>query len=334
MNARTCWIFALWMLAGWAVAAEGGLAKTPGAAPAAGAASAPAPAGQAAKVREAAVPGLFYPADPKQLAKTVDALLAAKAPQVQGEIRAMICPHAGYDYSGITAGMAYGLLRGRKVRTAIILAPSHTAAFTGASIPDAAAYRTPLGLVRLSPKAAVLAKQPPFVRQPKCRVMRPGWWRVSPKAAPPDGQDTPHTWEHSLEVQLPFLQRALKDIELVPVVFGQVDPAAAGEALLKHLDDKTVVIASSDLSHYHPYDVARSLDAWCRKAVREMDLGTMAQQEACGRGPILAVMHLAKAKGWKPVEVDYRTSGDAPKGDKSAVVGYMSVVFVDKAAKP
>ena len=298
------------------------------------AATQPTSRAAAPTVRQAAVAGLFYPADPGKLKKQVDALLASKAPAVGGPIRAMICPHAGYRFSGLTAAMAYRQLKGKDVRTVVVLAPSHTAAFRGASIPNATQYATPRGSVRVSPLAARLAGQAPFVRKATCRVTRPGWWRIGPKKAPPPGKDTPHTWEHSLEVQLPFLQRVAKGFELVPVVYGQVDAAAAAERLARHLDDRTVVVASSDLSHYHSYDVARSLDAGCRKAVRELDVRAMARQEACGKGPILTVLHLAKRNGWKPVEIDYRTSGDIPGGDKSRVVGYMSFVFVEKAPRP
>lgn len=265
------------------------------------------------KVREPAVAGRFYPGDKAKLAKMIDGFLA----QVRGEevpkLRALISPHAGYIYSGPTAAYAYKQLIGKDIRTAIVLAPSHTARFQGASIPDADAYRTPLGLVEISRVADELAKAKPFVRAPKCRL-RGG------------RQGTPHTVEHSLEVQLPFLQKVLKKFQLVPVVFGQVDPKAVAEKLADRLDEKTILIASSDLSHYKPYEAAIRTDRRCIDAIRALNAKGIQPEHACGRGPILTLMHLAKAKGWKVRLLDYRNSGDTA-GDKSGVVGYAAIAF-------
>jgi len=284
-------------------------------------------------VREPAVAGLWYPKVPQELARTANSLLSATVAGVGGKVRGMIVPHAGWRFCGITAAVAYKQLMGQDVRTAIILAPSHTASFPGASIPNVEAYRTPLGFIKLAPKAAELARLRPFTAPPKLAARRPVWWRQASKLAPPEGQDTPHTWEHSLETQLPFLQWVLGSFQLVPAVYGgSVDPAKAADMLSRFLDDGTVVIASSDLSHYHPYDMAKSLDAWCLKAVREMDIKAMSRQEACGKGPILTLMHLAKERGWKPRVLDYRNSGDIPSGNKDRVVGYMAAVFVEEGA--
>jgi len=267
------------------------------------------------RVREPAVAGRFYPGDKAKLAKMIDGFLA----QVKGEkiprLRALICPHAGYVYSGPTAAYAYKQLAGADIRTVIVLAPSHTARFEGASLPSADAYRTPLGLVEVSPLADKLAALKPFVRSPQCRV-RGG--RTA----------TPHTLEHSLEVQLPFLQKVLapKTFQLVPVVYGQVDPKAVADRLADRLDERTLLIASSDLSHYRPYAAAMRLDRKCIDAIRSLDTSAIQPEQACGRGPILTVMHLAKAKGWKVRLLDYRNSGDTA-GDKSAVVGYAAIAF-------
>ncbi len=287
------------------------------------------------KVLAPAVAGLFYPAHPEELAKRVDQLLAdPKAPQAvqipaDQKIRGLICPHAGYEYSGPVAAAAYRQLQGRQIRTVIVMAPSHTAHFQGASIPDVEAYRTPLGFVRLSAKADQLRHQPPFSTKSKAKVVRPAFWRQSPKELPPFGQEDEHTFEHSLEVQLPFLQRVLKDFQLIPILLGEVDPKQVADALDKHLDAETLVVASSDLSHYHPYETAVDLDRTCLEAVRRMDLDWAAHQEACGIGPILALMHLAKKRGWTPKVLDYRNSGDTT-GDRSrGVVGYAAVAFVD-----
>ena len=299
--------------------------------PAAKAGAPEAPPGQApkreiARVREPAVAGMFYEKHPETLQRLVDGLLQQSRTYELGRLKALVCPHAGYNFSGITAAIGYKQAVGRGFRTAVVLAPTHYAHFSGASIPDVDAYRTPLGLIPLSPKAAELAKVRPFVTNPSCRVMRPDWWRHSPKKPPADGRDTPHTWEHSLEVQLPFCQRALGDFELIPAVLGEVDPRAAAAALQKFLDDKTVVVASSDLSHFYPYETACRLDAACVKAICNLDVEAMKTQEACGKRPILTVMYLALMNGWKTRLLDCRNSGDT-SGDKARVVGYAAVAF-------
>ncbi len=291
------------------------------------------------KVLEPAVAGLFYPAHPEDLAKRVDQLLAdPKAPQAveipaDQKLRGLICPHAGYEYSGPVAAVGYRQLRGRDIRTVVVMAPSHTAQFQGASIPDVEAYRTPLGFVPLSPKAAQLRQQPPFSTKTKAKVVRPLFWRQSPKQLPPFGQEDEHTFEHSLEVHLPFLQRVLKQFQLIPIVFGQVDPKQVADALEKYLDDRTLVVASSDLSHYHPYETAVDLDRTCLEAIRRMDLEWAADQEACGIGPILALMHLAKKRQWTPKVLDYRNSGDTTGERFRGVVGYAAVAFIEGQAE-
>jgi hypothetical protein len=277
-------------------------------------------------VREAAVAGLFYPKDAAALGKLIEALLANVKEGPIENLRGLICPHAGYEFSGQTAAVSYKLLVGRDVKTAVVLAPSHYCLFEGAFLPRTDAYRTPLGLVPLSPKADELAKVSPFTSTPQCRVERPGWWRQSPMTAPADGQDLPDTWEHAVEVQVPFLQRVLKDFTLVPVIYGNVDPAEVAKAIEPVLDDKTIVIASSDLSHFYPYDEARKLDDRCLTAVCTLDIERMKDQEACGKAPIQTLMHLAKSKGWRARFLDYRNSGDTA-GDKNRVVGYGAIAF-------
>ena len=288
-----------------------------------------APAVRGPVVRKPAVAGTFYPGDKEALADEVDSLLAGAKSADLPNLRALVCPHAGYRYSGATAAAAYKQLRGRDVRTVIILAPSHFAMFNGISVPDVDAYETPLGQVSLSPEAKRLAWREPFVTNPPCRVQRAPW--ASDAAGPPDGKPTPHTWEHSLEVQLPFLQRVLGEFTLLPAVFGQADPAIAARVLAGVMTDKMVLIASSDLSHYKPYEEARLMDRKCIQAMLDLDIGKMGAQSACGKGPILTVMHLARLKGWKTRLLDYRNSGDTA-GDKRAVVGYSAVAFygVDK----
>ena len=175
------------------------------------------PAGQATsaertqRVRAPAVAGLFYPGDAAVLSKTIDSLLASAPERYIPRLKALVCPHAGYEFSGQTAAIAYKLLAGRDVQTVIVMGPSHYAWFTNACIPNADAYKTPLGLVPISEKAKSLVAVAPFVLETQCPVQRPSWWRQAPKPAPEAGQDTPETWEHSVEVQVPFLQKALKN---------------------------------------------------------------------------------------------------------------------------
>lgn len=282
------------------------------------------------KVRGPAVAGLFYPKHETDLAEQIDELLDEVQPEPIENLRGLVCPHAGYDFSGKTAAFGYKLLKGRDIRTAIVLGSSHRAAFNGASIPEVEAYQTPLGMVRLSPKAAEIAKLEPFVVNPKCRVQRPSWWRVAPKELPPFGQDTPHSWEHSVEVHLPFLQRTLNGFALVPIVFGQdADPQAAAGSLEKYLDGRTILVASSDLSHYLPDATAKRMDRTCIEAICTLKTASLKRQEACGKGPILTLMHLALRKGWKTKLLDYRTSGDVTGDLSRGVVGYAAIAFYD-----
>jgi hypothetical protein len=286
------------------------------------------PAGAASfqRARMPAVAGLFYPGDAAALSKAIDRLLANAPERHIPRLRALICPHAGYEYSGPTAAIGYKLLVGRDVKTVVVMGASHYALFQGASIPNADAYRTPLGLVPISEKAKALAATPPFVLEPQCMVQRPGWWRQAPKPAPEAGRDTLETWEHSVEVQVPFLQKVLKNFHLLPVVTGEADASQVARALASRIDDQTIVVASTDLSHFHSYQTAKGLDDRCVKAICDLDIEALAAQEACGKVPILTLLHLARQKGWKAQLLDYRNSGDVT-GEKDRVVGYTAVAF-------
>jgi AmmeMemoRadiSam system protein B/AmmeMemoRadiSam system protein A len=277
-----------------------------------------------AKVREPAVAGIFYPKDPAELSQTIQDCLAAARVQPVGDLKALICPHAGYEFSGPVAAYAYKLLAGRSFDTVVVMGPSHYAYLHGASLPDAGLYRTPLGDVPISGKAGRLALSSPYSIEPACIVQRPDWWTQSSRLPPT--VETADTWEHSVEVEIPFLQRTLGRFELVPIVFGDVDTAQAAKALAPIVDDRTLIVASSDLSHYFPYEVARELDRSCVDAICRLDIKAMQSQQACGRIPILVLMHLAKERGWKARLLDCRNSGDTG-GDKSRVVGYAAIAF-------
>ncbi len=257
------------------------------------------------RVRPPAVAGRFYPADPQALTRAIDAHLAAVPAAPITGLRALVAPHAGYSFSGPTAAFAYEQLRDRQIDTVYVLAPSHHTAFAGVSILDVDAYRTPLGLCRLAPVAADLRL-------------------VSPFTSVADA----HASEHSLEVQLPFLQRVVGEFDLVPLVYGKVDPRAVSEVLAPRLDPHSIVVASTDLSHYHPDATARELDQSLVSAIERLDVAAVAGGEACGKLPVLTIIHLARQLGWKAKVLDYRNSGDTA-GTRDRVVGYAAIAFYE-----
>jgi AmmeMemoRadiSam system protein A len=174
------------------------------------------------------------------------------------------------------------------------------------SIPDAVAYRTPLGDVPLADLASRLRKSLSIESVPRA-----------------------HKQEHALEVQLPFLQVALKDFNIVPILTNRADPQALASAISPFVGEDTLVVASSDLSHYYSYDTAKSLDAICTKAVTGANFSDMALCQACGKQAVLTLMHLAELKDWRSMLIDYKNSGDTA-GDKRRVVGYASIAYVDR----
>ena len=296
-----------------------------------------APATEAAspaiKVREPAVAGLFYPRDKAELSRAIDTFLAAaKDEPLGGELKALVCPHAGYAYSGPVAAYGYRLLVGREYETVVVLAPSHYAALRAASVTAADVFRTPLGDVPISVKARSLAKLSPFALEPKAFVRRPEWWQQASCPAPELGDDTADTWEHSDEVQVPFLQKTLKNFKLLPVVCGDIDPEKAAAALVQILDDRTLIVASSDLSHYDTYANAQKRDRRTVEAICALEPEQIAPDDACGAIPIQTLIYVAKQKGWKTRLLDYRNSGDT-SGDKAhGVVGYAAIAFYAPSA--
>ncbi|MBN2196930.1 MAG: AmmeMemoRadiSam system protein B [Polyangiaceae bacterium] len=263
-----------------------------------------ATAGISGAIREPAVADRFYRGDSAALAADVDRYLGQAKERALPELRALIVPHAGYVFSGPVAGEGFRQLRGRAYETVFVLAPSHHAAFRGVSVGDYSAYRTPLGLVRVAALARALPGVDPFTWVPDAELQ-----------------------EHALEVQLPFLQRTLADFALVPLLFGAVDPARVARALAPRLDRDTLVVASSDLSHYHPYDEAVALDRATLDGIVALDVDRVGEESACGRLPIMTVIHLARQLGWRAELLDYRNSGDT-SGNRLRVVGYGAVAFV------
>jgi AmmeMemoRadiSam system protein B/AmmeMemoRadiSam system protein A len=279
------------------------------------------------QVRPAAVAGTFYPADRSELEKTVDGLLAgAQVAPVQGQLWAIISPHAGYPYSGAVAAQAYALVKGQRYRRVVVISPSHYESFGFASIYDGDAYATPLGQVAVDKSfAAKLAGASPLLK-------------LSSRGHTSSG-DRP---EHALEVQLPFLQRALGDFQLVPIVMGEQSyevSRALGVALAKFISvPDTLIVASSDLSHFHKYEEATALDRKPLRAVQAWDYFSLSRNlaagvwEACGGGPIVAAMIAAERLGaTEAALLKYANTGDVT-GDHSRVVGYAAAALIQPTA--
>jgi len=290
------------------------------------------------KVRQPGVAGSFYPADPKELTKMVDGFLAqVTEPALKGPLVALVSPHAGYPFSGPVAAYSYALLRGRKFARVVVIAPSHYEAFPFNSIYDGDAYATPLGQVPVDKAfAAKLVAMSPLIK-----FSGQGHGEVQ-------GQ-----WEHALEDELPFLQRVLGEFKLVPVVMGEQDygtSRALGVSLAKLIEKEghaggaadggfnTLIVASSDMSHYHPYDEAETIDHKTLKAIEEWDYFNMSGNfeqrvwEACGGGGIVAAMIAAERLGAnRAIILKYANSGDVTP-EKSRVVGYGAEAFVQEAA--
>jgi AmmeMemoRadiSam system protein B/AmmeMemoRadiSam system protein A len=290
------------------------------------------------KVRPAAVAGAFYPADPQELSKMIDDMLAkATPPPVDGTIIAAVAPHAGYPYSGPVAAWTYAAIGaqvkvGHKYSRVVLIAPTHYVGFDFTSVYDGDAYTTPLGKVPVDKEfARRLAKMSSTIQ-------------LSDKGH----QATADAPEHSVEVELPWLQKILGNFELVPIVMGDTSyesSRALGVALAKMLrnDHDTLVLASSDLSHYHSYADAETIDHKTLHALEAYDYYSMSRNfqyrgpsepgiwEACGGAPIVATMIYAERMGANKAEVlKYANSGDIT-GDKSRVVGYSADLFVKSA---
>ncbi|MGH8187679.1 MAG: AmmeMemoRadiSam system protein B [Steroidobacteraceae bacterium] len=253
--------------------------------------------------RPPAVAGLFYPEDPQELREVVSAHLrrAASATSAAAPPKALIVPHAGYVYSGSIAAAAYARVAARRtaIRRIVLIGPSHRVYLRGMAVPGAQTFRTPLGSVPIDAdlKAALLRRDDVTEA------------------------DAPHALEHSLEVQLPFLQLLFDDFTLLPLVLGSASPQQVGSALEQAWgDEATLVLVSSDLSHYHEYEIAAQIDAATSAKIlrREPDL---VGDQACGAVGINGLLHLARSRGLGIEEVARCNSGDTA-GDKSRVVGY------------
>ena len=267
-------------------------------------------------MRRAAVAGTWYPADPETLAREVDSYLSAAGRVPTTDQAAVIAPHAGLRYSGPVAAYAYAALRHAMTDIALLVGPSHYVGFEGVAIYEHGAFETPFGPVEIDDECAA--------------ALIDASRRITPYPAA-------HAREHSLEMQLPFLLRVLPNVKIVPLIMGYQSRETAfelGDALASvAASRRAVLVASTDLSHYHPADVAAKLDGRVIDHVSRLDPdGLMAALEAfpghaCGGGPTVAVMRAARALGATRAHVlKYADSGDV-SGDKDAVVGYLAAAI-------
>ncbi len=275
-------------------------------------------------IRPSILAGTWYPANPDRLQKMILGFLTnTSVPRINGRLRAIIVPHAGYKYSGQVAAYAYRLLYTHRFKRIIMVGPSHRIPFPGVSVNLQKGYETPLGIVRVDVKVAreILNSDPNihFYRDV-------------------------HAVEHSLEIQLPFLQTVIKDFSIVPILMGSQDINTCrmlSSTLARVLPslNSTLLLASSDLSHYHPYMDAKKLDACFIKLVSEMnpqalyDALRAGKCEACGGGPVISVMLTSLALGQcRALVLKAANSGDIT-GEKDRVVGYMAAALVTSSDK-
>ncbi len=259
-----------------------------------------------AKVRNPAVAGMFYPNNARELrAMLTQYLDSARA--IGSVPKAMIVPHAGYIYSGPIAASAYARLkpaRGQITRV-VLLGPSHRVGFNGMALSSADYFVTPLGQIAVDRDA--IQKILSFS---SVQVL-----------------DQAHAQEHSLEVHLPFLQETLGEFKLIPLVVGDATPEQVAQVLEALWGGpETLIVISSDLSHYHDYQTARKLDSATSKAIEQLRIEDIDYDHACGRNPVNGLLYLARRHGLEATTIDLRNSGDTA-GSQDRVVGYGAYVF-------
>ncbi len=262
-------------------------------------------------VRSPAVAGSFYPGNSRELADTVDRMLAQAATDDPAP-KVIVAPHAGFVYSGPVAASVYQRLRNRRteITRVVLLGPSHRVGFRGIAATSASAYETPLGRIPIAAEA------------------------VSSVIGMADTGflDEAHAREHSLEVHLPFLQRTLGQFELVPLVVGDAAPSAVAQVLEALWGGpETLIVISSDLSHYHDYPTAQRLDDKTSRKIISLS-STLSSEEACGCRPLNGLLRVASDRGLAVEQVDVRNSGDTA-GPRDRVVGYGAYV-INEAMPP
>ncbi len=262
-------------------------------------------------VRPPAVAGTFYPRDAATLARTVrDLLGGVTSPGVPRAPAALVVPHAGYVYSGPVAATAYRSLvpYARRYQRVALFGPAHFVPFRGLALPSSSAFATPLGEVPVDAEGRQRLSTLPYVR-------------IS---------DEPHEPEHSLEVQLPFLQVVLPGRPVLPVACGDAEPEEVAEAMERALEgDGALLLVSTDLSHYFDWATARRLDEETARAVESLRPDALGPVSTCGRVPLRGLLIWAAARNLEPVRLDLRNSGDTA-GDPARVVGYGAWAFLPR----
>jgi AmmeMemoRadiSam system protein B len=257
-------------------------------------------------IRQPAVAGTFYPAHPAILQKMLNTYLSA-VKSTSKVPKAMIVPHAGYIYSGQIAASAYARLKlgADNINRVVLLGPSHRVGFKGLAVSHAEVFNTPLGGIPLDTTAIQNLLALPFVVY----------------------MDEAHHLEHSLEVQLPFLQTVLKNFKLIPIVAGEATAEQVAQVLDLFYDDpQTLIVISSDLSHYHDYATAQRLDSETNHKIENLQYQQLDCESACGRVAVRGLMALAQKKSLSIKNIDLRNSGDTA-GDKNRVVGYGAYII-------
>jgi len=263
------------------------------------------------RIRPTAVAGMFYPADPSTLKDAVSQYLAharITASQHPLRPRAIIVPHAGYIYSGPVAASAYSYLEQIKddINTVILIGPSHRVPLLGLATSSADYFATPLGNIPIDRDVTQKINQLPYVNE----------------------LDQAHSMEHSLEVHLPFLQMTLNQFKLVPIVAGDASPDEVKQVITMTCDnDETLLVISSDLSHYHDYQTAKRMDGDTCNAIEALDIARLDSRHACGFVPVRGLLAYAREHKLTAKTVDCRNSGDTA-GPRDEVVGYGSYVFI------
>lgn len=258
-------------------------------------------------IRTPAVAGLFYPADTAELHAQVQHFLVEAEPPADSPPKAIIAPHAGYIYSGPVAASAYRRLQAARgaISRVLLLGPSHRVGFRGLAASAMTAFETPLGSVPVDQEAIAEARRSPDV----------------------DFLEQAHAREHSLEVHLPFLQEVLGDFKLMPLVVGEARPSQVGQVLETLWGGpETLIVISSDLSHYLDYQNARDMDQATSKAIETLRFEDIGYEQACGRNPVNGLLWVARRKNLQVETLDLRNSGDTA-GSRDQVVGYGAYAF-------
>lgn len=253
------------------------------------------------KVRPAAVAGLFYPDNPEELRGMIEEYLAQAGDDIPAP-KAIIAPHAGFIYSGPVAARAYATLKTVRhtIKKVILMGPAHRVYLRGLALPSATFFQTPLGDITIDEELVQKIRSLPQVMV----------------------KDVAHAEEHSLEVHLPFLQTVLDNFTLLPLVVGDVSPEEVSEVLDQVWGgDETLIVISSDLSHYHDYASARRIDAVTSAAIQHLELEKIGPHQACGCMPMSGLLKIARRTGMQVRMLDLRNSGDTA-GSRDRVVGY------------